>query len=110
MTQMVFKIPSRLACAALSIVLASASSFIARGEAPVSNSRFVTATIAPSAGNPRNSEGDFVQLHDGRILFIYTHHYGGNGQDDAPAYLASRVSRDGGATWSKSSERVIANE
>lgn len=68
-----------------------------------------TSVLAPSPVNPRNSEGDFLQLHDGRILFVYTHHYGGKGEDDAPAYLASRVSNDRGATWSDSSEQVIAN-
>ncbi len=66
--------------------------------------------LAPSAHNPRNSEGDFIQLKGGRLLFIYTHHYGGKGEDEAPAYLASRLSKDGGATWSGSSEQVVANE
>ena len=26
----------------------------------------------PSADNPRNSEGDFIRLDDGRILFAYS--------------------------------------
>jgi hypothetical protein len=81
-----------------------------RGENAPAHSIAPTAVIAPDPRNPRNSEGDFIQLKDGRILFIYTHHYGGKGEDDAPAFLASRFSSDGGATWSKSSEQVIANE
>jgi hypothetical protein len=51
-----------------------------------------------SADVPRRSEGDFIQLRDGRILFIYTKFTGGRG-DGAAAHLASRESRDGGRTW-----------
>ena len=28
--------------------------------------------LPPGPGNPRNTEGDFVRLKDGRILFIYS--------------------------------------
>ena len=65
--------------------------------------------LEPSAGNPRNSEGDFIQLRDGRVLFIYTHFTGG-AADDATAHLASRESRDGGLTWSTNDVVVVANE
>ncbi len=56
-------------------------------------------TLTPTRENPRNSEGDFLTLNDGRILFVYTHFTGG-GADHAAAHLASRVSTDGGVTWS----------
>ena len=62
--------------------------------------------LAPQPGNPRNSEGDFVRLKDGRILFVYTHFTGGGG-DHAAAHLASRVSGDGGRTWSKKDVVVL---
>lgn len=65
--------------------------------------------LEPSAGNPRNSEGDFLQLKDGRVLFLYTHFTGG-AADDASAHLASRESRDGGLTWSTNDVVVVANE
>lgn len=65
--------------------------------------------LPPGPGNPRNSEGDFVELKDGRVLFVYTHFTGGAG-DDAAAHLASRVSNDGGRTWSEKDVSVIANE
>src|SRR5688572_818884 len=55
--------------------------------------------LAPGANNPRNSEGDFARLSDGRILFVYTYFTGGTG-DAAAAHLASRVSADDGRTWS----------
>ena len=66
-------------------------------------------TLAPSPGNPRNSEGDFIQLKDGRWLFIYTHFTAG-ADDDAKAHLASRESSDGGRIWSDKDKIVVSNE
>ena len=56
--------------------------------------------LPPRAGNPRNSEGAFADLRDGKILFVYSHFLGDSGSDHAKARLAARVSADGGATWS----------
>lgn len=62
--------------------------------------------LEPSKGNPRNSEGDFLVLRDGRtVLFVYTHFTGGEA-DEATAHLALRRSRDGGLTWSDKDEDV----
>ena len=69
----------------------------------------ITLRLEPSVGNPRNSEGDFVQLIDGRILFIYTHFTQGSG-DNAGAYLAGRYSQDGGRTWSSKDVLIVPNE
>lgn len=66
-------------------------------------------TLAPGPGNPRNSEGDFIRLKDGRWLFIYTHFTSGAG-DDAKAHLASRESFDNGQTWSSEDKTVVSNE
>lgn len=66
--------------------------------------------LPPSAQNCRNSEGDFALLKDGRILFVYSHYVKGKGGDHDPAHLASRVSKDGGRTWSAKSEIVVPNE
>lgn len=66
--------------------------------------------LDPAPGNTRNSEGDFVQLKDGRIMFVYSHYYEGKGDDADPAYLAARYSGDGGATWTDKSVEVVANE
>lgn len=66
-------------------------------------------TLPPQPGNPRNSEGDFVQLDSGRWLFVYTHFDGGDG-DHASAHLAARVSDDDGATWSQEDHVVLPNE
>ena len=69
----------------------------------------ITLRLEPQQGNPRNSEGDFIQLKDGRILFIYTHFTGGT-SDHASAYLAGRYSSDGGKTWTREDEIILPNE
>lgn len=63
--------------------------------------------LRPGPGNPRNSEGSFVTLKDGGILFIYTRFNGSEAEndDDCPADLCARVSHDGGRTWS--GDRVV---
>ncbi|MBR2839352.1 MAG: exo-alpha-sialidase [Kiritimatiellae bacterium] len=66
--------------------------------------------LRPGPGNPRNSEGDFALLKDGSILYVYSHFVDGKGGDHDSAYLASRLSRDGGRTWTEKSEPVVAND
>lgn len=66
--------------------------------------------LSPSDNNPRNSEGDFIELKDGSLLYVYTHYYGDSSSDHATAYLASRVSNDRGSTWSKNDKLVLKNE
>ena len=60
--------------------------------------------------NPRNSEGDFAVLNDGRIVYTYSHYSTAAGGDHAPAHLASRYSSDGGRTWTEKSVTTVANE
>lgn len=69
-----------------------------------------TLKLSPSENNPRNSEGSFVTLKDGRILFVYSHYTGDSSSDHAPAFLAGRFSDDGGKTWTKEDEIIIPNE
>jgi sialidase-1 len=57
--------------------------------------------LLPGENNPRNSEGDFITLKDGRIFYIYSHYTGASGDDNATAYLAGRYSSDKGKTWSQ---------
>jgi hypothetical protein len=66
-------------------------------------------TLNPGEGNPRNSEGDFIQLNNGRILFVYTRFIGGGGDHDR-AHLAARISEDGGRTWSDQDRLILAGE
>ena len=65
--------------------------------------------LPPGPGNPRNSEGDFIRLRDGRVLFVYTHFTGG-AADHATAHLAGRFSTDGGVTWDAEDTLVLPNE
>ncbi len=68
-----------------------------------------TLELPPGENNPRNSEGSFVSLSDGRILFAYTHFTGGGGDHDA-AHLAGRYSSDGGKTWTREDRLLVQNE
>lgn len=61
-------------------------------------------------GNGRNSEGSFVALRDGRILFAYSHYVGDDWQDHARAVIAARESADGGRTWSADDRILVAQE
>ena len=56
-------------------------------------------TIEPTQMHPRNSEGDLIELSDGRLCLVYTQFYGGD-SDHAAANLVRRISGDGGMTWS----------
>ncbi len=61
--------------------------------------------FAPGPDNPRNSEGAFIRLRDGRILFVYSRFVGEYGGDEAPAHIVARYSADEGETWS--GERIL---
>lgn len=66
----------------------------------------VVLDLPPAEGNPRNSEGAFIELNDGRLLFVYSRFTGREHNDDAVACIAARYSADGGDTWTD--YRVIA--
>ena len=59
----------------------------------------VAAELPPSAGNPRNSEGTFLELADGELIFVYSRFKGDSPNDHAFADLALMRSVDGGLTW-----------
>ena len=69
----------------------------------------VVLNLEPSRTNPRNSEGSFVTLKSGRILFCYTSFYGGAG-DESPARIVSLHSDDAGRTWSREPRVVVENK
>lgn len=66
--------------------------------------------LLPGSDNPRNSEGDFISLKDGSILFVYSHYTGNSSSDHASAYLAGRRSYDDGLSWTKEDEVIVAKE
>ncbi|MCK5811349.1 MAG: exo-alpha-sialidase [Clostridiales bacterium] len=53
----------------------------------------------PTAENPRNSEGSFVKLEDGTIIFAYSKFMGEGHQDVSKAYIAFEYSYDNGETF-----------
>ncbi len=57
--------------------------------------------FAPTKGsNPRNSEGSFIELRDGRILFAYSRFKGaGVGEDHDPSDIYGCISNDMGETF-----------
>ena len=66
--------------------------------------------LATGPNNPRNSEGDFVILDDGTILYVYSHFLGDSGADHATACLMSRSSSDGGNTWTSEDKLEVEKE
>jgi len=70
----------------------------------------VVLSLDPGPDNPRNSEGDFIDLKDGRMLFVYSRYTGKSGGDHAPAFLAGRYSSDGGKTWTTEDQMIVAKE
>lgn len=97
---------NRLAISFILILLAGCNSI---GNDSPGAGKEITLRLEPKPGNPRNSEGDFIQLKDGRILFVYTHFTGGSG-DHALAHLAGRFSDDDGKTWTKEDVLILSNE
>jgi len=76
--------------------------------------RRVVLQLSPeNNNNHQNSEGDFITLKNGRILFIYSHFI----KDLSPnqsvyyqGYLAGRFSDDSGKTWSNDDFIVVEND
>jgi len=66
--------------------------------------------LLPGNDNPRNSEGDFITLRDGRILFVYSHYTGTSADDHAHAFLAGRYSSDNGKSWTNEDEVIVGQE
>ena len=58
-----------------------------------------------SDGNPRNSEGSFLRLKDGRIAFAYSRYRGNSAHDHAYAEIAVLFSSDEGETFGD--ERIV---
>lgn len=68
----------------------------------------IVLELAPTKENPRNSEGAFVTLKSGRILFVYSQ-FSGGAHDESPARIVSIFSDDKGKTWSKQPEVIAQN-
>jgi len=66
-------------------------------------------TLPPGENNPRNSEGDFIHLADGRLMFVYTRFTDG-AADHSAASLVARFSDDDGKTWTAADTEIVTNE
>lgn len=66
--------------------------------------------LSPDVGCPRNSEGSFVSLRDGRVLFVYTRYYGDSWSDHAPADLVALISSDQGRSYSPEKRILVKND
>lgn len=69
----------------------------------------ITKNVTSGPGNPRNSEGSFIRLNDGRIMFIYTRYNGTSWHDHESADLAALYSDDDGRNWSDQPEILFRN-
>ena len=54
----------------------------------------VVMELSPTEDNPRNSEGSFIDLKDGRLMFVYSRFVGETEDDYAFALIAKRYSLD----------------
>lgn len=61
--------------------------------------------LSPVENNPRNGEGTFLRLKDGRIMYVYSKYQGKYWYDDCMADISAIFSDDGGETWKD--ERII---
>ena len=91
------------------LALACSATAISDAEGLVRSGGFAVLDLPPGPGNPRNSEGDIIQLKDGRLMYVYTH-FTGNASDDGAAHLAARFSSDDGLTWTTEDKVVVENE
>lgn len=66
--------------------------------------------LAPSAGNPRNSEGAFLRLQNGNLRLYYSRFLGDSSADEAYAAIAYVETCDEGETWSAPQTVFTAQE
>lgn len=59
----------------------------------------ISAELKPSPGNPRNSEGAFIRLTDGTIMFCFSKFIGESRADDASSCIAAVYSYDEGESF-----------
>lgn len=78
--------------------------------AGISEGNSTVTQLIPGPNNPRNSEGDFITLKDGRILFVYSHYTGASNSDHGNAFLAGRYSSDKGKTWMQEDIKIVDQE
>lgn len=66
--------------------------------------------ISPQKGNGRNSEGDFIALKDGTIMFAYSRYNSDDGEDDDSCDIAALFSYDNGESFTDGRILIKAND
>jgi hypothetical protein len=69
----------------------------------------ITLQLDPTARHPRRSEGSFVTLASGRVLFAYAR-FERSASDFGRATIVARHSDDAGCTWSASDRLLVPCE
>ncbi len=59
----------------------------------------IKAKIKPGDNNPRNSEGSFIELDNGKIAFAFSRYSGDSDHDDARCDICAVYSDDRGESW-----------
>jgi len=68
-------------------------------EKPIIKKSELICDIKRGKNNPRNSEGDFIRLKNGNILFAFCRYEGDDAHDDAKCNIAGMLSEDNGNTF-----------
>lgn len=68
----------------------------------------IATHISPATGNPRNSEGSFLQLDDGRLVFAYSRYHADSWYDHAACAICAVYSTDEGASWTDTPEQLVS--
>ncbi len=90
----------------LAMVAARDVPFIANPPVLSHENNCAIVTVSQSTKDlPRKSEGDVIELKDGRLLLV-SMEFGGDGSDFASTRLVSHESSDGGLSWGQ--HRVVA--
>ncbi len=66
--------------------------------------------LAPTAENQRNSEGSFIDLKNGDILFVYSRYGSYCADDNSPADLYACLSHDNGETFGEPYPLISCND
>ena len=66
--------------------------------------------LPPTLGNARNSEGSFIRLKSGRIVFAYSYFKGDSAHDNACCNIAMIYSDDDGLSFSEPKIVLTAKE
>lgn len=68
--------------------------------APTDSTKSIVTVSKSTPELPRKSEGDVIELTDGRLLLV-SMEFGGDGSDFATTRFVSHESSDGGRTWGR---------